>query len=188
MDVAKGRKSKLSLDELRQAAYTFTAKSQKIKRMQTQLAELKEQFYADASDYLECNDMGDSIDIEYVGGEAFNDFAGTLHLKKIQKASVEFNADAIEKALGKELSKEVILKRYEVQDMAALIVYLKECGVDPKIFKSFIVVEKSVDAEAIDRLEEVGRITHEQIDGCYTVKTQNPYFTVKVKRGQGDKD
>ena len=70
--------------------------------------------------------------------------------------------------------------------MNALTAYLKECDVDPKIFKSFISVSKSVDVQELDRLEEIGKITAEQVKGCYTIKKQNPYFTVGVKRVRDD--
>jgi len=68
--------------------------------------------------------------------------------------------------------------------MVGLITYLKECGIDPKVFKSFISVRKTVDTKELDRLEELGMITAEQIKGCYTVKNQNPYFTVNIGKGQ----
>ena len=72
--------------------------------------------------------------------------------------------------------------------MPALVTYLKECGVDPKIFKSFIVTTKSVDTKELDRLEEIGKITTSQVQGCYTVKNQKPYFTVGLRKGKGDND
>ena len=64
-----------------------------------------------------------------------------------------------------------------------MIAYLKECNVDPKIFKSFLIVSKTVDTKELDRLDELGKISTEQVKGCYTIKRQKPYFTVGVKRG-----
>ena len=107
-------------------------------------------------------------------------------VNRIQKSSVEFDPDKLAKALGKQLAKQVIIKKYEITDMDALIAYLKECDVDPKIFKSFLNVSQSVDIQELDRLEEIGKITAEQVKGCYTVKRQKPYFTVGVKRGHDD--
>jgi hypothetical protein len=68
--------------------------------------------------------------------------------------------------------------------MNGLITYLKDCGISPKVFKSFISVRKTVNTKELDRLEELGKITAEQIKGCYTVKSQSPYFTVNVGKGQ----
>lgn len=109
-----------------------------------------------------------------------------LIISRVQKSSVEFNPDKLEKVLGKRLSEQVIVKRYEVTDMASLVAYLKECGVDPKIFKSFITTLKSVDVQELDRLEDLGKITVEQVKDCYTIKRQKPYFTVCVKRERAD--
>ena len=70
--------------------------------------------------------------------------------------------------------------------MNGLVTYLKECGISPKVFKSFISVRKTVNTKELDKLEELGKITAEQIKGCYTVKSQNPYFTVNIGKGQGN--
>lgn len=182
----KNRKSKLSFDELRQTVLGYAQKNTRFKKIQTQFAELKEKFYADMEDYFSCNDIGsEGIEIDYADGLVF---AGTLTVKKVQKSSVEFDADKLEKALGKELSQDVITKKHEITDMTGLVAYLKECGCDPKIFKSFIQTSKVIDTKELDRLEEIGKITTAQVKGCYEVKTQKPYFTVTVKEGQGDKD
>ena len=99
-----------------------------------------------------------------------------------------FNADKLEKVLGKKISDNVIIKKYEIVDMFGLIAYLKECNVDPKIFKSFLSVTKSVDVKELERLDELGKISIEQLNGCYTVNKQKPYFTVGLKRWHGEND
>lgn len=182
---AKNRKSKLNFEELRQSVLGYTQKNTKFKKIQAQFTELKEQFYSDMEDYFSCNDIdSEGIEIDYTDERVSE---GRLTVKKIQKSSVEFDADKLEKVLGEEFNA-VIIKRYEVTDMAGLVAYLKECGCDPKIFKSFIQTTKSVDTKELDRLEEIGKITAAQVKGYYEVKPQKPYFTVTVKKGQGDKD
>lgn len=181
----KNRKSKLNFEELTQSVLGYAQKNTKFKKIQTQFTELKEQFYSDMEDYFSCNDIGsEGIEIDYADELVF---AGTLTVKKVQKSSVEFDANKLEKALSKEFS-DVIIKKHEITDMTGLVTYLKECGCDPKIFKSFIQTTKSVDTKELDRLEEIGKITTAQVKGCYEVKPQKPYFTVTVKKGQGDKD
>ena len=109
----------------------------------------------------------------------------SLSVTRAQRVDVSFDADKLEKALGKQ-AKSVVLKRYEVTDMSGLISYLKECGVDPKIFKSFIEVSKTVDTKMLDNLEERGKISKSQIEGCYSVKVGKPYFIVKKQEGRKD--
>lgn len=176
----KNRKSKLSLNECKESVRKYFEKQSEFKQAQSQFNALKEKFNNDMEDYFECNEVNKSLVLSYDELDNKED----LIVNRYQRTNVEFNPDKLEKALGKELSKQVIIKKYEVTDMNALISYLKECNVDPNIFKSFLNVSKVVDTKELDRLEEIGRITTEQVKGCYTVKNQKPYFTVSVKRGQ----
>src|SRR5574344_2202666 len=117
---SKNRKSKLSFDELKQTVLGYAQKNTRFKKVQTQFAELKEKFYADMEDYFDCNDIdpNEGVTIEYDNELVYS---GTLIVKKVQKSSVEFDADKLEKALGKELSQDVITKKREITDMAGLV-------------------------------------------------------------------
>ena len=84
------------------------------------------------------------------------------------------------------MCKDVIDKSYTITDINRLIIYLKSCGVDPKVFKSFINVTKTVDEKKLDKLADLGLIRKEQLEGCYTLKRKKPRFTVKMKRGKHD--
>lgn len=174
------RKSKLNSEECIQAITTFVQKQKKYKQIQTRFSEIKANFYNDMEDYFECNNIDGKLTIDS-GIDA-----GKFTVTRVQSTKVEFNADKLEKALGKELSQSVIQKHYEIVDMNGLITYLKECGINPKVFKSFISVHKTVNMKELDRLEELGKITAEQIRGCYTIKSQNPYFTVNIGKGQDE--
>lgn len=163
-----------------QSVVEFFERQKELKQIQTQFGELKAQFYGSMEDYFSRNDIDDSKVVVHGG------YNGDLVVTRIQSSKVEFNPDKLEKALGKELASGVISKRYEIADMSGLVTYLKSCGVDPKVFKSFLLVSKSVDTKELDKLEELGKITADQVKGCYTVKKQNPYFTVSVAKGQGE--
>ncbi len=175
------RKSKLNSEECKQAILTFFQKQKKYKQIQTKFGEIKANFYDDMEDYFRCNNINGKLTIDY---DEYNGDCKTFSITRIQSSKVEFNADKLEKVLGKELSQNVIQKHYEINDMTGLVTYLKECGISPKVFKSFISVRKTVNTKELDRLEELGMITAEQIKGCYTVKSQNPYFTVNIGKGQ----
>ena len=174
------RKSKLNSEECKQSIINFFQKQKRFKEIQTRFGEIKANFYDDMEDYFKHNNIDGKLIIdgdEFANNESFV-------ITRIQSSKIEFNANKLEKALGKELSQNVIQKHYEITDMIGLITYLKENGIDPKVFKSFVSVRKSVDTKELDRLEELGMITAEQIKGCYTIKTQNPYFTVNIGKGQ----
>lgn len=169
--------NRITTAECRESVRKFFEKQTRLKQIQSQFGDLKAQFNSDMEDYFKSEGIGKSITFSYDG---FNE--SELVVNRIQKVSVEFNPNKLEKALGKELSKSVIVKQYEITNIDGLIAYLKECNVDPKKFKSFLSVTKSVDTNALDILEEKGEITTEQVKDCYTVKHHSPYFTVNVKR------
>lgn len=176
------RKSNLNSDECKQSILNFFQKKKRFEQVQTRFCEIKADFYNDMEDYFEHNNIDGKLTIEC------DEFANaqSFVVTRIQSSRVEFNPDKLEKALGKELSHDVIQKHYEIIDMNGLITYLKDCGVSPKVFKSYITVHKTVNAKELDKLEELGKITVEQIKGCYTVKSQSPYFAVNVKERQSD--
>lgn len=176
------RKSKLSSDECKQSIENFFQKQKRFKQIQNRFCEIKADFYNDMEDYFKCNNVDGKLTIQCDSLDGVENFVVT----RIQSSRVEFNPDKLEKVLGKELSHDVIQKHYEIVDMNGLVTYLKECGISPKVFKSFISVRKTVNTKELDRLEELGKITAEQIKGCYTVKSQSPYFTVNVGKGQGN--
>ena len=119
--------------------------------------------------------------------ETINDLDCSISISKVQKVNIAWNTDKLIKVIGKQISKAVILKKYEIMDMFGLITYLKECGVDPKIFKSFLSIEETVDVKELERLEELGKVSKEQLKGCYSVKCQKPYYQVrKGRRRDGD--
>ena len=177
------KKSNLNPEECKQAIITFFQKQKKFKQIQSRFGEIKTDFYNDMEDYFKCNGFENKLTIEC---EDYNEGCQTFTVTRIQNSKVEFNPDKLEKVLGKELAQDVIQKHYEITDMSGLVSYLQGYGIEPKVFKSFISVRKTVNVKELDRLEELGMITAEQLKGCYTIKSQNPYFTVNIGKGQGN--
>lgn len=160
----------------------FYNEQKEFKEKQERFNTIKQLFYNDAEELFNYEGINklviDNDDLE--GNE--------LVVNKVQKTSVIFDIDALENNLSKEMYKEVIDKSYTITDIDGLIVYLKSCGVDPKVFKSFINVTKKVDEKKLDKLADLGLISKEQLKECYTLKRQKPYFTVKMKRGKHDEE
>lgn len=174
------RKSKLNSEECKQSIINFFQKKKRFEQIQTRFGEIKADFYNDMEDYFKHNNIDGKLTIESGELDGVDKFVVT----RIQSSKVEFNPDKLERVLGKELSRDVIHKHYEIVDMVGLISYLQGYDINPKVFKSFISIRKSVNTKELDRLESLGKITAEQIKGCYTVKSQNPYFTVNIGKGQ----
>ena len=160
----------------------FYNEQKEFKERQERFNTIKQLFYNDAEELFNYEGISKLVinndDLE--GNE--------LVVNKVQKTSVIFDIDVLENNLSKEMCKDVIDKSYTITDINRLIVYLKSCGVDPKIFKSFINVTKTVDEKKLDKLADLGLISKEQLKGCYILKHQKPFFTVKMKRGKHDEE
>jgi hypothetical protein len=104
-----------------------------------------------------------------------------VNVKRIQKTSVIFDGLKLHKRLPKKLSDIVVRKRRIISDYPGLVKYLKSIGADPKIFKSFIETEYSVDNSSINQLSELGEISMDDLSGCYELKRQKPFYKVSGK-------
>lgn len=136
----------------------------------------KKEFIKYISKYYDDNNIESKLKVSIgLSGHKF------IVLNKIQKTKINFDTDKLRKALGKEKSKNAIDKEYFIMDINALISYLKECKVDAKIFKSFLNVSSKVNVKELERLEELGEISMDDLKGCYDVVLQNPYFTIKLE-------
>ena len=132
-------------------------------------------------------DISNFLFIEGIDGCEFRatigDFAKEptlISAKKIRRKKINYIVDKLEKALGKVKSKKIINKTYLINDFNGLVTYLKECGVDPKVFKTFITVQKEVNKKSLEQMYELGEVTLEDIKGCYDVETINSYIDIKV--------
>ena len=92
------RKSKLNSEECKQSIVNFFQKQKKFKKIQTQFGEIKTEFYNDMEDYFKCNDVDGKLTIECDKFDGVESFVVT----RIQSSKVEFNANKLEKVLGKE--------------------------------------------------------------------------------------
>lgn len=157
-------------------AWEFFHLKEEFDQTQKQFEAQKHEFYETMNEYFGKNGgVSAKFDDDGFAG-------GQLVVKKVEKTSIEWDAEKLEKKVEKPIVKQVIKKQYRISDMQGLIQYLKSCGVDPAIFKRFILVDKTVDEKAVDRLGDTGQLTVKQISGCYVVKTQKPYFTTQVKK------
>ena len=168
--------SNLTQREYGEIVYNFLKRQEQFKEDQESFDVVKKQFYSFMEEYFEANKISDKTWFP-----TDNLVDSNLVVTKVQKSVVDFDVQKLEEAIGKENAKVVIVKEYQISDFEGLVAYLKSCGVNPKVFKKFITTKKSIDTKKLDNLEELGRVSIEQLKGCYTVKKQNPYFKVTLK-------
>lgn len=169
------------INRCRDLALSMMRKQKALKAMELELKESKHEFTNVAERAFEKCDIQDSIEFTYPG--ISNRDVGRIKVSRVVRTKVDFDAEAVEWALGKDKASKVVKKSYTINDMSGLVRYLKSCDVDPNIFKKFLSVEKSVNTEELERMEQLGEISMEDLDGCYTVTKGNPYFRVSAKKG-----
>lgn len=102
-------------------------------------------------------------------------------VKKRHRTYIKWNFQKLAKNLGNKLFKQVVNKKYIVNDMLGLIEYLKSCNVDPNIFKKYIDVEYSLNEAELDNLELLGKVKAEQLEGCFNLSFSKPWYSVEKK-------
>ena len=111
-----------------------------------------------------------------------------FNVKNICPKKIIFDADKLEKKLSKEICSKIIKKEYKINDIKALSDFLKGYGVDPKEFKEFLTIEKTVDNKKLDNLSDIGEITEDDIKGCYVVKPISSYIKISEVEDAEDRD
>lgn len=100
----------------------------------------------------------------------YDDLEESYRCKYIEATQIIYDAEKIEEKFDKEFCNDVINKTYIVNDINGLIKLLKSSGVDPKQFKKFLYVEKTVNKEKLESLFDLGELSLEQLNGCYDTK------------------
>lgn len=150
----------------------------KIKKYNDQFNLSKKNFYASMLEKgVEDETIIDTSGIEDIA----------IKVKKVQRNKIKWNEKKLLKKLkfNKKIINEVFSKTYTIIDMKGLISYLKECDVDPEIFKSFLDINIKVNEDVINNLYDLGKINLEDISDCYEVIEGEPYYTVRaIKNGK----
>lgn len=162
--------------KIKEAAWELFELNKKFKNIQEQYEAKKEKLTLEINNFMFIN----NVDAFSFLSDKFSK-AIKFEVKKIKQRKIKFNIEAIEKKLDKELVSELIDKTYTINDMEGLIKYLKECGVNPKKFKSFISVDKKVNQKRLEQLGELGDININDLKGCYTVVENKGYIKITEK-------
>lgn len=173
------KKRKLSFEECKKKIDLFFEKQEKFKDIEKKFKKLKSDLNEELEDYFQNTDTK--------SGESFTNSefeTDKCIAKRVQRTIIDFDVDKLEKALkkvDKQIANAIINKKYEIYDIEGFIAYLKDLGADPKVFKSFLTIQKSVDKDELDRLSDLGKVTVDKISGCYNVTKGKAYYTVKRK-------
>lgn len=165
-----------------EAVVRLFEKQKRFKEIEVNFKHIKSECTSIIDEYFDENEIDKSVNVDVADGDSIT--KACIKVSKVKRTTVSFNVEKVERALGHEISSQVINKKYEVNDMLGLTMYLKSIGADPRIFKSFINVTKTVNVNELEKLNELGIIDECQLDGCFTVTNGEPYY--KLKLGKGD--
>ena len=88
------------------------------------------------------------------------------------KTTIDYDIPALKKKLDKELYDQIVDKKYIISDIKGLKEFINNLDT-PFSFvdlKPFISVERSVNKEQLSRLYENGKLSFDDLDGCYNAK------------------
>lgn len=102
-------------------------------------------------------------------------------VKKRCRTYIKWNFQKLAENLGNKLFRQIVNKKYIINNMPELIEYLKDCNVDPNVFKKYIDVEYSLNEAELDNLESLGKVKAEQLEGCFNLSFSKPWYSVEKK-------
>lgn len=111
---------------------------------------------------------------------------GEYTVTRCQKRRVVFDIAKLKRKLGKKKFKTVSTATWNCFDIDGLAKYVKSLGGEFDVFKSFFNVTTEVDESEVNRLSEIGEITAEDIEGCYSVNEGKPWYKVSFKAAEDD--
>lgn len=152
----------------------------KFKQLKAKYEKKKEALTTSIKNFMFTSTEGITDEFEFEVQAKDTSGKGVLTVKKITPTTIVWDAEKLEKQLGKERSQSVIEKRYTIEDYDGLVEYLKECGVSPKKFKSFLSIERTVNQQALKQADDLGEITDKDISGCYKTQVKSSYLKISV--------
>lgn len=107
----------------------------------------------------------------------------TIICRRVLRKEVVFEPEKLERKIDdKSILDKIINKTYLINDWKKFAKYLKSKGIKAKDVVKFIDVQKEVDNNQIDQLEEIGLITYDNIRGCFYCKDISSYIRYSTKR------
>ena len=170
---------KTNITNIDKIVHDYYAKQLAFKSIEEGFTADKKQFYEEMENYFHSGET--PIDKLLINSAEYSE---SLIVTRIQKVGLKFDVNKLESVLAKEQANDVIIKRYEIINMPGLINYLKKFGIDPTEFKSFINTTKEVNQQALNQMEELGKIQVQDLKGTFTATKQDPYFMVKKVSGK----
>lgn len=127
------------------------------------------------------NKIKQYLDKKNINSVSFDTSGLNYKATYVKSKKINFDAELVQKKLDKETFNEICIKEYRIIDFDGLISYLKSIGANPKEIKKYIYCDKTIDKEKVDQLGELGDLSLEDLEGCYSVSENAGYVKITVK-------
>lgn len=101
-----------------------------------------------------------------------------IRVTKISPQRFIWDVHKLKEKLKKQVYDRIVTRKYVITDYVQLVRYLKSCGVDPTIFKSYIKTEDKIDMKTFEKEYSTGKIKLSDVEGCYKIEDGEPYLRV----------
>lgn len=170
-------KNKQQNEEVKLAVIELFERKEAFKQAEEEFKKRKEELELKIRNFMFINGV-ETFNFLAQTGNRFSKNNSPLKVMNVKQRKINWDIPKIEERFDKELLNVFIKKEYRVNDWEGLVKYLKQCGVSPKKFLSFIDVTKTVDKSKLDELGELGEIKLSDLKGCYTVTENVGYIKI----------
>lgn len=106
----------------------------------------------------------------------------------VKQKKIIFDPDMVQQVVEKDVFDQICDKKYALLDYEGLVEYVKSLGGSPKTFKSFIRCEKTINSNKLNQLSELGDISIDDLEGCYTVSENEGYIRITESEEETEDD
>ena len=89
---------------------------------------------------------------------------------KRERIEIIYDIEKMREKIDRKLFNKITERTYFVTDIESLIVLMKEANIKPKNFKKYVKPQIKVNKDAIEKAYDVGDISKDDLQGCYTAK------------------
>lgn len=173
--MSENRLANIDVKRFQKAVEEFIEAQRIKKENDATFAQAKNKFSKAADVYFELK--GDNA------SERINLTNNSVIVSQVRKVDIQWDLSKLKKTLSKQTYKEVINKSYEIIDFKGLSKYLKEFGVDPEVFRTFLSVSEKVDEKTLDQKEQLGEVNFEELKNnkCFSTICQKSYYQLRIK-------
>lgn len=154
--------------KIEKSVFEYLERQRRFKEAEADFNRYKDSFKAEVRSYL-----------EQQGGRAFvvEGKDGRFSVSDVRPTKVYIDPVKL-KQKAPEVYRESVVRDVHVDDWEGFSEYMKKLGADPKMVKSFLRVDESIDVKKVDSMIDDGKAKMEDLDGCYDVKVSDGYIRV----------